>query len=111
MATLTVIKLSLTGVDPALVAAAAGGDKFLVGKGTYLHVKNTSAATRTVTVDSKKNCNQGSDHDSVTTVPITTGERMIGPFEDVDRWGDPNTKLADITYDAVPGLTIAAVQL
>lgn len=111
MATLTVRKVVLTGVDPALVACASGGDKFLVAKGTYLHVKNTNAATRTVTVDSKKNCDQDSDHNSVTTIPATTGERMIGPFEDVARWGDANTKLADITYDAVPGLTIAAVQL
>ena len=111
MATLTVKQAILTGVDPAYEAATGGGDAFLVGKGMYLHVKNTDTSSHTVTVNSVKNCDQGADHDSVTTVPATTGERIIGPFEDVDRWGDPITKLAAITYDGVTGMSIAAIKI
>jgi len=110
MPTQTVQQVSLTGLEASYAAADAGGDAFLVGAKTFLHVKNGSGGDITVTVNSQKNCDQGSDHDSVTVV--TAGEeRFIGPFEDVDRWGDPTTKLAAITYSGVTSLTIAAVKL
>lgn len=111
MALLTKKKLNLTGVDPAFETAANGGDTFLVSKGSFLHVKNVNASARIVTVNSMKNCNQGADHDSVTTVPATTGEMIIGPFEDTNRWGDPNNKQGAITYDNEVGLTIAHIEI
>lgn len=108
MAALTVQTLTLTGVAPTYNAAAAGGDTFVNNGKTFLHVKNTGAST-TVTVDSVTACNQGSDHDSVTTVPATTGDRMIGPFE-MSRFNS-GTGTAAITYSQVTGITVAVVSL
>ena len=110
MATLTIKQAALTGTDPAYEAANAGGDEFTVGAKTYLHVKNGGGGSITVTVDSKVNCDQGSDHNSVTSVPAG-GERIIGPFEDVQRWGDASSKRAAITYSGVTSVTIAALKL
>lgn len=110
MPTLLIQELVLTGLEATYAAADAGGDEFVVSPGTFVHVKNGSGGDITVTVDSKKDCDQASDHNSVTVV--TAGEeRFIGPFEDSDRWGDPNSKRAAITYSGVTSLTIAAIKL
>ena len=102
--------VSLTGLNATYNVAAAGGDTFPIGANTFLHIKNGSGAPMTVTVDSKVNCDQGSDHDSVTV--ITNGEdRFIGPFSNVDRWGNPTTKKGDITYSLETSVTVAVIQL
>ncbi|HEV8360900.1 MAG TPA: hypothetical protein VGR28_10640 [Candidatus Thermoplasmatota archaeon] len=106
MAALTVQIIAQAGLGPTYAACAAGGDTFANDGRTFLHVKNTNAATRQVTVDADKLCSQGSDHNAVVTVPATTGDRMIGPFP-LDQF----PSVCAITYDAVTNLTIAAVQL
>lgn len=110
MAALAKEKISLTGLNGTYSSAAGGGDTFPVGANTFLNIKNGSGAPITVTVDSKKNCDQGEDHNSVTVV--TNGEeRLIGPFSSVDRWGNPTTKLADLTYSGVTSLTVGVFEL
>ncbi len=79
MAALVVASITLAGVAPALVAAAAGGDTFANDGDTYLHVKNAGAGACNVTVDSVALCSQGFDHNVAVNVPAGA-ERIIGPF-------------------------------
>ena len=79
MATLTVQDTSQTGLNPSFTAVAAS-DVFANDGFTVIEVKNAGGTQDVVTIDSLVACNQGSDHDSVTTVPVTTGDRIIGPF-------------------------------
>lgn len=108
MADLTIYPIVLTGVEPTYVACAAGGDAFMNDGRIFIHVKNGGAASRTVTVDSIRPCNQGVDHNAVVAVPAGD-ERMIGAFNKA-RFNDANGK-AQITYDNEADLTIAAVRL
>ena len=109
MATLTTQEIVLTGLETTYASAAGGGDEFTVAPNTFLHVKNGSGGDIVMTVNSLFNCDQGSDHNSVTTIEAGE-ERMVGPFEDKRRWGDSSTGRAAITYDGVTSLTIAAVK-
>ncbi len=105
MAVIAIQTIDLDGED-ADYAAAVGPDTFTNDGRTFLHVKNTNAATRDVTVDSTKLCDQGFDHNQVVTIPATTGDRMFGPFPTA-RFGTTVT----VTYSATTNLTIAAFKL
>ena len=109
MATLTVQNIDFTGVDPTFVAVAAGGDQFANDGRIFIYLKNTNAATRTVTANSQVNCSQGFDHDIAVVIPATTGERMIGPFP-TDRFNDSSGNL-QLTYSADTNLTISVLRL
>jgi hypothetical protein len=109
MAALTVQKAVLTGVAPTFVAAAGGGDTFVNDGETYLEVKNAGGSGITVTVSAQSACNQGTLHDSVTTVPATTGDRVIGPFN-TTRFNN-SAGSCSITYSGVTSVTVAVVSV
>jgi len=104
MATLTVQDVDLDGQGATYAACAGGGDAFPNDGKTFIHLKNTNAATRTVTVNSQRTCDQGFDHDVAVVIPATTGDVMIGPFPTA-RFNDA-TNLVQLTYSAVTNLTI-----
>lgn len=109
MAVLTVQQAALAGLNPSYAAASASGDSFPNDGRTLLHVKNTNAAARTVTVTSQKTASPGlTPANNAVSVPATTGERFIGPF-DPTIWNDVNGNL-QITYSAETGVTIAALR-
>lgn len=105
MALLALQSISKAGLNPAFVAAGAGGDTFANDGSTSLHVKNGGAGAITVTVASDKLCDQGFDHDVAVNVPIG-GERIIGPFRP-KRFGG----IAAVSYSGVTTVTVAAFQL
>ena len=108
MATLSVQTVSLGGLTPSYVAAAAGGDEFPNSGREFIHAKNGATVSQTVTVDSQAACNQGFDHDAAVAIPAGE-ERMIGPFPK-NRFDDATGKV-QITYSAVASLTVAIVQV
>ena len=108
MAVLAVQKVSKTGLAPAFAAADVAGDQFANGGRTYLHVKNASAVSVNVTADSKKQCDQGFDHDVVVAVPAA-GERLIGPF-DPSRFNNSSGRI-EVGYSAVASVTVAALEV
>jgi hypothetical protein len=112
MAALTIQQTALTGLEATYVACdatTAGSDTAKNASGrVILHVKNGDASDHTVTVNSIQACNQGSDHDSVTTVTASE-DRFIGPFKTL-RFNDASTNIT-ITYDATTSMTIAAIEL
>jgi hypothetical protein len=111
MALLTVYPTGPTGDSKAYVACDAGlSDTFPNDGRTFLHFKNTNAAPRVATVNSIRPCDQGFDHNQAATIAATTGDEMVGPF-DPARFNDPATGLVTVNYDAVAGMTVAAIRL
>lgn len=112
MGTLLVKSVVLAGIDPetpAYVAADVAGDDVDNDGFTFLHFVNGATQETTVTIDSKKLCDQGTDHDAIVAVPVSE-QIMIGPF-DRGRFNDPSGQL-NITYaGGVTNLTVAAISV
>lgn len=98
-----------TGITPSYAAANAGGDTFAPGKNTFLHVKNTNAATRDITVVSTSTAIGLAVADVTVTIPATTGDKLIGPFP-YEHFADANGVCA-ITWSAATNVTIAVLDL
>ena len=107
MALIQTQTVTQAGLPPALQAASAGGDTWEPSATTFLYVKNGDSAQHTVTI-----------HTTATTygqpisniaVPVPAGqEMMLGPY-DPGEVAQPGTNLGSVTYDAVTGVTIAAI--
>ncbi len=95
------------GLAPTYTAAAAGGDRVPAGDGVLIVVRNTSAAAITVTLVTPGTVEGDlAIADRTYTVAATNGERMfpVGPnYRAADG-------LADLTYSAAAGLTVACVR-
>ena len=114
MALITAQQVVPGGLGPSYSAVTAS-DTFVPtasgGPATFLHVKNGNASACTVTVVQKAPCSFGSNsptHDLVVSVPATTGDRMIGPIP-AERYQDPTTGVATVTYSVTPTVTAALV--
>lgn len=111
MALLATQRITRAGLTPAYVAAAGGGDKLAPGGRTFLHAKNGSGGSITVTVVTP---GEAIEDVAITdlAVAIPAGqERMIGPLPG-SQFGDPaDSGLASITYSGVTSLTVAALEL
>lgn len=117
MADLTVNTMVEAGLDSlaGFVACTVGGDAVLVKRGgVFLHLKNTNAAVRNVTLTAQKASFPKEGFGTVVRgnivvqIPVTTGERIIGPIPP-QAFADANGK-CQITYDAVTNLTIKAYE-
>lgn len=103
---LTVTPLARTGVTPALAAANADGSTFANDGRTFLHLKNTNGTARNVTIASSVTVDGLAVADVTVQIPLTSGDKMIGPFEP----GIFGTTVT-ITFDAVADLTIQAFRV
>lgn len=108
MATLTVQQIARAGITPTYAACAGGGDAFPNDGRTFIQLKNTNAANRTVTVATQVTVDGKAVADDAIVIPLTSGDKMIGPFPP-DIYNDANG-LVQLTYDAVTNLTVAAVR-
>ena len=118
MAQLTLNQHALAGLNPAFVAAAAGGDAFADSgdERTYVRVKNGGGAAITVTVApvSPTSVKQA----GITPQPVAlpsysvsvpaSGDMTIGPFPQAYREANSNVNL---TYSAVTSVTVAAIRM
>lgn len=108
MAALATQSPSPSGTAPTYAAASAGGDSVESGEDVFVHVKNSDIAAHTMTVESPTPCNQGSTHNLVVAVPAG-GERIVGPLP-TPRFAQASTGRVNLTYDAVTGMTVAAIR-
>lgn len=108
MATLTVQSVTLTGLNPAYVAASGGGDDFVNDGKTFLHVKNGGASPITVTVATPAQVGGLDLADVAVSVP-NAGERMIGPFQ--TNLFNASTGKTSISYSGVTSVTVAAIRV
>jgi len=99
----------LTGVVPSYAAANVAGNYIQNDGRIILQFKNTNGATRTVTFNSLKACEQGSDHNVAVTIDATSGNKFVGPFSQ-ERFNDGSGQVG-FTYDVVADLTVAAFKV
>jgi hypothetical protein len=113
VATLTTQQISRAGVTPTYSAAAGGGDACEVGDDIYLHAKNTSGTSVTVTLaipSSASTYPNVAYTNTTVVVPITTGDKLIGPISAL--YKDTTTGLCTITTSAQPaGFTYGCFKL
>lgn len=87
---------------------ATNGNKFFANKKTILHVKNTNAATRTVTIDCPSSAYGLALADATFTVPALTGDVMWTGFDAIF-----HQNAADqvwVTFSAVTDVTVKVIQ-
>ena len=113
MAVLTVQAIARTGLNPAIQAAAAGGDGFANTGREFLVVKNAHATlSRTVTVTSQIPAGaipQGAAKTDLAVQVPALGERWIGPLDPAS-FNDANGR-AVATYSTEADLTVGAFRL
>jgi hypothetical protein len=97
------------GLVPTYGAANAS-DTFVPDDRTFLYVKNTNAATRTIAITTPGTFRGLALPDPAPTIAATTGELILGPFP-ADTYADPTTGLCTVTPSATAGVTLACVRL
>lgn len=105
---LTVQKMVAAGLEVTTVAAAAGGNSFKNDGYTYLQVTNGGGGSITVTVESRRLCSQGGDH-NLSVVVAAAKTIMIGRLNPRDF--NDESSLVDVTYSGVTSVTVAAVSM
>lgn len=93
----------------ASYAAPTTSDTVAPDDGLVLHVKNTNAATRDVTVVVPGTTFGQANGDVVETVPATSGDVFIAIPND-PRLIDPATGLITVTFEATAGVTVALLK-
>lgn len=107
MALLTPQQVGITGATPVYGAVAAS-DTLVPDERSFLIVKNTSGTADTCTVVIP-GVEYGQNRPDVTlAVPITNGERWIGPF--TPDMADPATGLVTVTHSQTASVTCALVR-
>ena len=110
MAVLTVNRGTLTGVAPAPVAAAAGGDSFPVGSETiYLRFVNANAGgSRTITIDDPNTTapEGATAFNADLTVTVPASSTRLVKLTNPARFKGAATGRASMTYSANADLTI-----
>ncbi|MCW2899701.1 MAG: hypothetical protein JWO67_1966 [Streptosporangiaceae bacterium] len=110
MALLAIQTIKAGGVTPTYAAATSGGDKVsLSSPNTFIHVKNGSASSVTVTVTTQNNAYKGLTVPDRTVIVAAAGEAMIGPL-DPALHSDINVQ-ASVGYTAVATVTVAAFRI
>ena len=110
MALLTtqVITRTGTGLTPALVAAAVGGDSFVNTGKEFLEINNASGAPITVTFALPYTVDGIAVPGKAVAVPAGQ-RRFIGPWP-ASFYNDTTTQQVAVTYSGVTSLTIGCFQ-
>lgn len=104
MATLASQQIAPAGIIPTLAAANSGGDAFVCGANSFLHVKNGSGSSITVTLVTP-NSDFGQAIADVTITVAAGAEKLVGPLYPAEFEND-STGLGSITYSAATTVTV-----
>ena len=112
MALLTTQSITKAGLNPlASVACTAGGDTVRIADRTFLIFKNADASAKTITLDVPGNTDYGVAKPDVAVIVAAGNTAVIGPIDSTFLQPGSSPGTANITYSAVTGCTISAVQL
>lgn len=107
MATLTTQVIGQAGTAITFANATAGGDACATGSDVKLLIKNGDASSHTVTLVTPGTVD-GDLAIADRAVTVAAGATVGVPV--TDRYKDPNTGLASLTYDAVTSMTVAVIR-
>ncbi|WP_236241162.1 hypothetical protein [Streptomyces sp. CC228A] len=108
MAALTTTVVPIDGTAVSFTAAAGGGDDCQTGAGVLLLVRNDDASPHTVTLETP-GVVDGDLAIGDRAVAVAAGAQVAIPV--TNRYRDPSTGRASITYDAVTSVTVAVVRV
>jgi hypothetical protein len=108
MALLSVQQVSITGTTPSYGAVAAS-DTLVPDARAFLIVKNAGGTVDNAVVVVPGTTYGQANPDVSVAVPITTGERWIGPM--TPELADPATGLITITHSFTTSVTCAYVRV
>jgi hypothetical protein len=108
---LTTQTIAVSGVGPTYAAGdAVNHHQFSNDGNDFLHVKNTGGSPVVVTVKTNGyKCAGITVPDVTVTVPATSGDRMIGPFDPTVFNQSGGVVYADLA--SATGITLAALKL
>lgn len=110
MALLTTQNISRAGLTPAFAAVAAS-DTFTPDAQTFIEVKNAGGTIDNVVISVLQGDPPGlTISDVAVSVPITTGDKMIGPLP-ANFFADPTTGLGTITHSFTTSVTEGVFKL
>lgn len=89
-------------------ADAVNGNDFPNTGGEFLHVKNTGAAPVTLTIPTPVTIDGLAVADRTVSIPATTGDLFIGPFDNSFYGG--NDGRVQLDWSAATGVTIAVLK-
>jgi hypothetical protein len=94
------------GLTPSYVACAGGGDTVVAGSTSFVHIKNASGGSITVTLVTPG---------TVAGLPVGDRAVAIGAGAEAfitvgDEYRNPSTGRASLTYTGVTTLTIASLR-
>jgi archaellum component FlaG (FlaF/FlaG flagellin family) len=102
--------ITRTGLAPAYTAADnANGETCPNDGNLFLHVKNTGGGACTVSVAIPGLIDGQTVPSKTVVVPITTGDRMIGPFP-TGQYNDSSGNIG-VSYSTGTGVTAAYIHL
>lgn len=108
MALLSQQQVTITGTTPSYGAVAAS-DTLVPDARAFLIVKNASGTIDNAVVVVPGTTYGQNNPDVTVSVPITTGERWIGPM--VPELADPTTGLITVTHSQTTSVTCAYVRV
>ena len=107
--TLTAQVVARTGLTVTLAAADALGSQWQNNGRQLLRVKNTDAATKTITVPIPVTVDGQAVASRTVVVAATTGDVLIGPFP--TQFNQPDGSGAWVDYSAVTNVTVALIEV
>lgn len=111
--TLAVQTINRTGLNPAFTAANADGHKIANnGNTTFLAVRNAGGTVCIVTLEIAQAVDGQTPAGRTVTVPITTGERWMGPFPKTQyNQAGADAGMVHVHFSQVVSVTCAAVEI
>jgi hypothetical protein len=107
VALLAIQQVTITGITPTYSAVSAS-DTVYPDDNVFLHVKNAGGTQDNCTVVTPGSIFGQAIPDVVVAVPITTGDKMIGPLN--SQLADPTTGLVTITHSFTTSVTCALIR-
>jgi len=105
MAALTTQNVPVTGLAPSYTAAGGSGDTIAPADSTFLHVKNASGGSVTVTV-AVPGAEYGQNRPDVGVAVAAGAEGFIAIPREL---ADPSDHRVHVTYSATTSVTVAAL--
>lgn len=110
---LAVQEIARSGLTPSFTAAEADGHSVSNDGRTFIEVKNTNAGAIDVTIVTPGTVDGLAVGDRVVEIPLTVGDKMIGPFTPsvYNQISGTDKDKVYVNFSAVVDVTVAAVRL
>lgn len=107
---ITVQTIAVTGLAPTYANADQANGMYFANDGNvFLHIKNTNAATRVITVATPATVAGMAIAELTYTIAATTGDVMIGPFD--TGVFNQSGGIVHVDFSADTNVTVAAIKL